>query len=225
MFRAVRRLYYSSFNMDAVFASGNKFYFLKETAMKAAKFCLAMLFAPVGAGLVSLTGCGSEPTTPVQQQQLSNDSRSTLKDMEIADPSLKDKVDAAYGYAIFPSVGKGGVGVEAATGNGDVYQQGKFIGQARLSMVGTGLDLGAETYGELILFKTPEALGNFENNNLRFDATASAVILKAGAAATRDFENGVLVLLQPHGGAMLEAGIGGQQFTWKAANAQPATQP
>jgi hypothetical protein len=202
-----------------------KFHSLKETAMKAAKFCLAMLFAPVGAGLMSLTGCGSEPTTPVQQQQLSNDSRSSLKDMEIADPSLKNKVENAYGYAIFPSVGKGGAGVEVATGNGDVYQQGKFIGQARLGMVGTGLDLGAQTYGELILFQNADALNNFENNNLRFDASASAVILKAGVADTRDFEKGVLVLLQPHGGAMIEAGIGGQQFTFKASNVQPATQP
>jgi len=193
--------------------------------MKAAKICLAMLFAPVGAGLISLSGCGSEPTTPVQQKQLSNDSKSSLKDMEIADPALKDRVNSAYAYAIFPSVGKGGVGVEAATGNGDVFRGGKFIGNARLTLIGTGLDLGAETYGELILFQTPEALSNFENNNLRFDASASAVILKAGVADTRNFENGVIVYLDPHGGAMLEAGIGGQQFTFKAADAAPATQP
>ena len=161
----------------------------------------------------------------MQQQQLSVDSKSNLKDMEIADSTLKDKVNSAYGYAIFPSVGKGGVGVEVATGNGDVYQGGKFIGQARLGLVGTGLDLGAQTYGELILFQTPEALSNFENNNLQFDASASAVILKAGVAATRDYQHGVLVLVEPHGGAMVEASIGGQQFTFKAANAMPATQP
>lgn len=193
--------------------------------MKAAKICLAMLFAPVGAGLMSLTGCGSEPTTQVQQQQLSNDAKSSLKDMEIADSTLKNKVDASYAYAVFPSVGKGGAGIEAATGNGDVFQAGKYIGQARITMIGTGLDLGAQTYGELILFQNADALNNFENNNLRFDATASAVILKAGVADTRNFENGVLVLIDPHGGAMLEAGIGGQQFTFKAGNAAPATQP
>jgi lipid-binding SYLF domain-containing protein len=193
--------------------------------MKAAKLCLAMMFIPAGAGLMTLTGCGSEPTTVTEQKQLINDSQANLKDLELADPSLQGKVDSAYGYAIFPSVGKGGAGVEVATGNGDVYQGGKFIGQARLGMVGTGIDLGAETYSELILFETPEALNNFENNNLRFDASASAVALKAGAADTAKFEKGVLVFQHTHGGLMVEAGIGGQQFTFKAANAQPATQP
>jgi hypothetical protein len=198
---------------------------LKEIAMKAAKFCLAMLFAPVGAGLLSLTGCGSEPTTPVEQKQLVNDSEAEMKNLELADPTLKNKVDVSAGYAIFPSVGKGGAGVEIATGNGDVYQGGKFIGQSRLTMAGAGADLGAETYSELILFQTPEALSNFENNNLKFDASISAVALKAGAADTANFAHGVLVLVHSHGGAMLEASIGGQQFTFKAANPQPAPMP
>ncbi len=225
MCATVRGLYHGYIEWMRFFASGYEYDFVKEIAMKAAKFCLAMLFAPVGAGLLTLTGCGSEPTTPVQQKQLINDSQATVKDMEIADSTLQNKVDSAYGYVMFPSVGKGGVGVEVATGNGDVYQQGKFIGQARLSMVGTGIDLGAETYSELILFQTPEAMNNFENNNLRFDATASAVALKAGAADSAKFENGVLVFTHVHGGLMVEAGIGGQQFTFKAANPQPATQP
>ncbi len=193
--------------------------------MKAARILLASLFIPAGAGLMSLTGCGSEPNTPVEQKQLSNDSAASLKDMEIADGSLKNKVDSAYAYVIFPSVGKGGAGVEVASGNGDVFEQGKYIGTARLTMVGTGLDLGGQTYSELILFQNKDALDKFENNNLRFDASASAVALKAGAADTAAFANGVLVLLNVHGGAMVEAGIGGQQFTFKAANAAPATQP
>ncbi len=193
--------------------------------MKAANILLASLFIPAGAGLVSLAGCGSEPNTPVEQKQLVNDSGASLKDMELADGTLKNKVASAYAYAIFPSVGKGGAGVEVATGNGDVYEQGHYIGQARLTMIGAGIDLGAQTYSELILFQDKAALDKFENNNLRFDASTSAVALKAGAADTAAFANGVLVLQDVHGGAMIEANLGGQQFTFKAANPAPATQP
>jgi lipid-binding SYLF domain-containing protein len=225
MLRTVRGLYCISMTtMDVIFASLVKL-FLKEIAMNAAKILLASLLIPAGAGLVSLTGCGSEPNTPVEAKQLTNDSTASLKDMELQDSSLQAKVDGSYAYAVFPSVGKGGVGIEGASGTGDVFEQGKYIGTSRLTMVGTGIDIGAQTYSELILFQDKAALDKFENNNLRFDASTSAVAIKAGAASSNDFAKGVLVLLNVHGGAMLEAGIGGQQFTFKAANAAPATQP
>jgi hypothetical protein len=194
--------------------------------MNTAKLCLALLFAPLGAGVVTLTGCGSEPTTPAQQKQLVNDSAAALKDLELADSTLTDKVNSAAGYAIFPNVGKGAVGIEAASGNGDVYLKGgKYIGTSHLAMGGVGLALGASNYSELILFETPQALASFENNEVKFDASASAVALQAGAAANSKFQNGVLVFTHTNGGLIAEAAIGGQQFTFKAANIQPATQP
>jgi lipid-binding SYLF domain-containing protein len=194
--------------------------------MKAAKLCLAILFAPATAGLLSLTGCGSEPSTPVEQKQLVNDSQATLRDMEVADPTLKDKVDNAAGYAVFPNIAKGGVGIEVASGNGDVYQQGgKWIGSSHMGMVGAGIDLGAQTYAELILFDSPQSLSNFENAGYKLDAGVSAVAIQASAARDAKFQNGVLVLVQGHGGIMVEANLGAQQFTLKAANPQPAPQP
>ena len=194
--------------------------------MKTAKFAVAMLFAPIGAGLLALTGCGSAPNTPVEEKQLVNDSMATLKDLEIMDPSLTDKINACAGYAVFPNVGKGGLGLEVASGNGDVYQMGnKYIGTSHLGMVGGGFDLGGQSYSEVILFETPAALQEFEDNKISFDATASAVALKAGATANAKYEKGLLRIYHVNGGAMIEAGIGGQQFTFKAANPMPATMP
>ncbi len=193
--------------------------------MKAAKLGLALLFAPLGAGLVTLTGCGSEPSTPQAQKELVNDSQSTLKDLEIADPTLTDKVNNSAGYAIFPAVGKGAAGIEVVSGNGDVYQGGKYIGTAHLGAVSGGLALGGETYQELILFENNDALQDFENNKVQFHAGASAVALQAGAASQAKFENGTIVFVKTTGGLLADAVIGGQQFTFKAANPQPATQP
>jgi hypothetical protein len=198
---------------------------MKEFVMKAAKLCVVMLFAPLSAGLFCLGGCGSEPATPQQRKQLVNDSGAALKDMEIADSTLADKVNSAAGYAVFPNVDKGAVGIGVGSGNGDVYQGGKYIGQAHLTIGTVGVALGGEAYKELILFETPAALSDFENNGLKFDANASAVALQAGAAASSKWANHIMVFKQTNGGLMADASIGGQQFTFKAANPMPATQP
>jgi len=195
--------------------------------MKNAKLALALLMLPAGVGICTLTGCGSEPSTPVQQKQMINDSQATLKDLEIADSTLADKVNNAAGYVVFPEVGRGAVGVEAGSGNGDVYTKGKYLGSAHLSLGGVGVSLGGETYQEIILFQTPEALQDFENNGVKFGADASAVALQAGAAASAQFSknNGTLVFKHTTGGLMFDASLNGQQITFKAANPQPAMQP
>jgi hypothetical protein len=71
--------------------------------MNIAKIGLALLFAPAGAGMFCLSGCGSEPSTPLEQKQLVNDSAATLKDLEMADSTLADKVKSAAGYVMFPT--------------------------------------------------------------------------------------------------------------------------
>ena len=40
--------------------------------------------------------------------------------------------DNSYGYAVFPTIGKGGLVVGGAHGNGRVYEQGKYVGDASL---------------------------------------------------------------------------------------------
>ena len=195
--------------------------------MRSAKLALALMMLPAGAGLISLTGCGTEPTTPVEKKQLINDSDATLKDMEIADSTLADKVTSSAGYVVFPNVGKGAVGVTAGSGNGEVYQDGKYIGSAHISIGGVGVSLGGESYRELILFQSVDALHTFENNGLKFGADASAVALQAGAAASAQFskDTGTIVFKHTTGGLMFDASLNGQQLTFKAANPQPAAQP
>jgi CelD/BcsL family acetyltransferase involved in cellulose biosynthesis len=48
----------------------------------------------------------------------------------------------AYGYAVFPSIGKGGIGVGAAHGTGHVYAGGKLVGESKMNQVSVGLQLG-----------------------------------------------------------------------------------
>jgi lipid-binding SYLF domain-containing protein len=193
--------------------------------MKSAKLALAALVLPASASLLALTGCGSEPSSQVEVRQLVNDGNATIKDMEIADPPLADDLKKAVGYVVFPNVESGALFVKASSGNGEVFQGGNYIGSAALSVGGVGASVGGESYSELIIFQTPQALSDFENNKLSFDANASAVVLQAGATTPTKYTNGVAVVKHVKGGLMLDASIGGQQLTFKAANPQPATQP
>src|SRR5256885_15007801 len=112
-------------------------------------------------------------------------------------PGLKDLVDDADAYAVFHDVGKGGAGVGGAYGRGEVYEHDQLIGYADLSQGSIGLQLGGQTFSELIVFETPEAMQNFKDQKLSFTANASAVALKSGVATTPRFENNVAVFVRP----------------------------
>ena len=194
--------------------------------MKAANICLALLLAPASAGLLTLTGCGSAPTTPTEKANLADDGQTQVRILERDYPDIKSTIDASYGYCIFPSVGKGGLVIEGASGRGTVYQQGKYIGTAHLTLVNVGAVIGGEDYVELLIFKTQDAMENFKANKLQFDATAAAVALKAGASADAKFIHDVAAFKKSNSGLILDASIGGQQFTFTQDDgSMPSTMP
>jgi lipid-binding SYLF domain-containing protein len=172
----------------------------------------------------AFAGCETAPKTPEAKQALSSDARASLDRMYNTDPGVRNLVNQAYGYAIFPSVGKGGFIAGGAYGRGEVYEQSNLIGYADLSQGTVGLQAGGQEYSELILFETPDALNRFKSGNFAFSANASAVALKAGASGAARFENGILVFTQPKGGLMFEASVGGQKFSFEPVG-HPSTQP
>jgi lipid-binding SYLF domain-containing protein len=147
----------------------------------------------------------------------------------------RDFFKTAYGYAVFPSVGKGGVGVGGAYGKGRVYEKGKYIGDTSMSQLSVGLQLGGQAYSQIIFFQSPEALKKFTAGNFEFSADASAIAItasanakagttgsSAGASATKNkaattgaYNNGMAVFTIAKGGLMYEAAIAGQKFNYK----------
>ena len=175
-------------------------------------FVFVAMFGLVG---VFCGGCTTSPDTQSGKTNLSDDSTNALRQMESTDAGLGDFVKHAYGYALFPSVGKGAVGVGGAYGKGTVYANGDMIGFADLSQATIGVQLGGQTYSELVVFETEDALNNFKGNNYAFDAQVSAVALKANASNTARYSNGVAVFTMPQGGLMFEVSVGGQRFTYQ----------
>jgi lipid-binding SYLF domain-containing protein len=120
--------------------------------------------------------------------------------------------EKAYGYVIFPNVGKGGIGVGGAAGNGAVYENGLLIGLAKLSQLSIGFQAGGQVYREVIFFDSKSAMEHFKASKYEFSAQVSAVAVTAGASANVKYTNGVMVFTMQKGGLMYEASVGGQKF-------------
>jgi lipid-binding SYLF domain-containing protein len=146
----------------------------------------------------------------------------------------RELFENAYGYAVFPTIGKGGIGVGGAYGEGRVYEQGRHVGDAKMTQLTIGFQLGGQAYSQMIFFEDERALREFTSGNFEFGAQASAVAITAGAQAgagttgtsagasggQRDartvgrYYRGMAVFTVAKGGLMYEASIGGQKFSY-----------
>ena len=179
--------------------------------MRLPLFCLAL----VGAATMFLGGCSTAPTTDTGRNELHNDSDAALNDFKAQDPSLDNLLHNSFGYVIFPTVGKGAVGVGASYGQGEVCQQGKCVGYADITGATVGASLGGQTYAELIVLRTPEAMQKFQSGQYTFTADASAAAIKAGASDNAKWANDVAVFVNVKGGLMGDASVGGQKFNYQ----------
>jgi len=141
----------------------------------------------------------------------------------------------SYGYAVFPTIGKGGFVVGAAHGSGRVYRQGKYVGDTSMTQITVGAQLGGQAYSQMVFFKNKGAFDEFTSGEFEFGAQASAVAITAGASAqagtsgpsaaasgtqqhaktAAKYYKGMAVFTVAKGGLMYEASIGGQKFSYE----------
>ena len=132
------------------------------------------------------------------------------------DPSLAKWFDEAYAYAVFPKVGKGGIGIGGAHGKGIVIRGDKTVATTSLSQLTVGFQLGGQVYSQFIMFKDQTAFGHFARGNFEMGAQVSAVAITLGASADANYDGGVAVFTIAEGGLMYEATVGGQKFKYEA---------
>jgi len=143
--------------------------------------------------------------------------------------------ETAHGYALFPTIGKGGFVVGGAYGKGRVYQQGKYIGNTSMAQATIGFQLGGTGFSQVVFFQDKRALSEFIGGNFEFGAEAQATVLTAAAGATANtggssatasggknnaaiggsgYNKGMATYTITKGGLMYEASIGGQKFSF-----------
>lgn len=157
-----------------------------------------------------LAGCAATPS----EDALIRDSRATLERFVERDPGMRHWIDQAHGYAVFPEIAKGGLGVGGGFGHGIVFELGQPVGRTSVSQATIGAQIGAQSYSQVIFFRDDAALRTYQRENFEFSAQATAVAATAGAAATTSYERGVAVFILSRGGLMAEATVGGQKFRY-----------
>lgn len=136
-------------------------------------------------------------------------------DIKEADPGIETFFENAAGYAVFPSVGKGGFVVGGAYGKGLVIVNQQVDGYTTMTQATIGFQLGGQKYAQFIFFRDQVALEHFKRGNFEFGAQASAVAATKGASADANYDRGVVVFTHAGGGLMFEGSVGGQRFTYE----------
>ncbi len=150
-----------------------------------------------------------------KNKRIIKDSRTARSEFIKADKLMGNLFDNAYAYVIFPNVGKGGLGLGAASGKGAVFQSGRIIGTAQLTQITVGFQAGGQSYREVIFFEGEKDLNRFKENKIELSAQASAVAVSEGAAGNAKYKDGVMIFSQTKGGLMYEASLGGQTFKFR----------
>jgi len=143
--------------------------------------------------------------------------KATVATFKRKDPGINRFFKDSYAYAVFPTVGKGGIGIGGAYGTGRVYRHGKFTGTAKLTQVSIGFQLGGQAYSEIIFFQHKNSYQHFIDGNLKVGAQVSAVAVNKGAAANASFNRGIAIFTATKGGLMYEASVAGQVFEFSPA--------
>ena len=153
---------------------------------------------------------------PDVNDELQLDVAKAILAIKRADPGIQAFFDNAAGYAVFPSVGKGGLVVGGAYGKGLVIVDEQVDGYTSMVQATIGLQIGGQKYAQFIFFKDDVAIGHFRRGNFEFGAQASAVAITKGASADASYDGGVAVFTHAAGGLMVEGSVGGQQFTYES---------
>lgn len=187
-----------------------------EKYMKIRFFAVPVLLCP-------FASAQAEPTAGECQATLDK-----FRDLGETSAFLGDSV----GYAVFPTIGKGGIGIGGAYGEGCVYRGGNKTGSVKMGQVTIGFQLGGQAYSQLVVFKNSDAYDAFTSGSFEFGADATAVALTYGAQAgagtkgasasagdttgAAEWYRGMAVFTLAKGGLMYEASIGGQKFEYEA---------
>jgi len=188
--------------------------------------------------VVGLTGCGAKnaPKNIIDEAQKIQEP----EDRELVVAALNDFLESdvvhpffenSYGVAIYPSIGKGGVGIGGAAGGGWVFREGALVATTKMSQLTIGLQLGGQLFSQIIFFENAGSYEAFAKGDFEFGAQASAVAITAGASASTgtqgggtsgagsaqsktEYTDGMAIFTRAKGGLMYEASIGGQKFSY-----------
>jgi len=137
------------------------------------------------AGLVSKAFSLAEKEMGVLSE-LHGEVQSAIARMKETDPGLEEALRRAYAYAVFPSVGSAGAVIGGAFGKGEVFRDDKLVGYAAVARLTIGVQVGGQTFRQLLLFENKQTLDRFRAGRTAFAQRRRRCWSRQGRQPRRD---------------------------------------
>ena len=132
-------------------------------------------------------------------------------------PESKELLDKAKGVLVFPHIVKMGFGVGAQYGEGVLRINGVSAGYYSTAGASFGLQLGAQTKSEAVLFMSDDALSTFQSGHgweIGVDSSVAVVKLgKGGKIESSQWHQPVLAFIFSNQGLMGDLSLEGSKIT------------
>jgi len=166
--------------------------------------------------LLSVAAQADARWDPTEAEERKAKAKEAIAALLEKDPNMQRFFDAAPGYVVIPTVGKGGIGIGGARGKGVLFEGGEVTAVVTLTQLSIGFQWGGQAYSEFIFFEDQATLNDFKQGNFELNAQVSAVAVTVGASADAAFKDGMAIFTMAKGGLMYEAAVGGQKFKVEA---------
>ncbi len=166
-------------------------------------------------GLCLVIGVWSGPAAAGWDADSQSRAERTIAAFKEANPRTEIFFAKSYGFAVFPTVTKGGLILGGGRGGGTVYEQGKVIGASSVAQLTFGVQIGGTTFSEIVFFKDRAALERFKAGPLEMSGDVTSAAVVTGSSNAMDFADDTAVFTLPDGGLMFELSLGGQNFSFE----------
>lgn len=197
--------------------------------------CGTLLLSSLSAQAVADEAFTTDSEPQLTQASTDIDYENTIKAFKNS-PQSSAFFDHAYGYAIFPTIGKAGFVIGGAYGQGRIYEQGKYTGMVEMFQGTIGFQFGGQAFSQIIFFQDQRSYDEFTSGSFEFGAQASAILITAGVAgeastkgtsatanagqnyvaADGQYYKGMAVFNLGKAGLMYEASLGGAKYNFKS---------
>jgi lipid-binding SYLF domain-containing protein len=164
-------------------------------------------------------GCATAPATRAERESLQTSARATLDEMIARNPAIQETIRNVPGYAVFPSIGKGGVLVGGAHGQGILYERGVPTGFVSVEQASIGAQLGGQTFAQLLVLRTPQEVAAVRAGRFTAGADLGVVVLSQSASTQTNFNPNASIFVLPRGGLMVDISVSGQRIKYQSFSA------
>lgn len=166
---------------------------------------------------VALPFAGAVTAAAATGHQIRSSAEATLTSLYNQNSVARELGRKAKGILVFPEITKGGIGIGGSYGEGVLFVNGKPDGYYSVGSGSLGLTLGAQSFSQVIMFMTQEALNSFRaSKGWEAGVNGSVVAIDEGKATSYDFtkdQDPIVGFVFGQQGLMFDASFRGAKYT------------